>query len=664
MAGPGQVFAAVRWLAAAGGAAGPGELGAALGISHTPRAGLLAELRRAGLIEGSQKRIRLTAGGWAYAGEDGAEGAGPVLDVAGAGWPYAHRAFLELLCSQMIARHHLADSRTTGHLGFMAIGETGTGKTALGLLACHLFGLDAAAARRLLYTETAGSLLGRRESGPGPGWHLEPSEAAGLPLLLLDEFDKGDDAVRRVAWAFFQGQTAVRHEGLLWDIRPVPMLAANPPQTGDRYRLLRPEYRRRSVVLDTGYMRGRGHEIEDVLTGYYQAARPGALSLDRLTPPAARLDDRGRAVLRSVRHVLTEAGREEFPGTEAVELATLGRLALMGSDDHALAAFATTLAYLQVAATVPGQVIEGWQPDMRALRAQLGDGAAALAGAVDRGRAGRAAAIRHARGAVVGQEKLSDELTAARDELGERLRLAAASIEGRKLGGLDDDRKAKAAGVRGALSRIRRETMQCRSAGRLAELADRAAAPLEAAGHITAYLASQRARRDQDRNDAALQRQQDTAARSRDRDMRAAQAARQREQLTRASATARHLESLYRRTTTRPDEKPLTVLSALELVTYEARPQPERKSWRMLAASQPPGDWRVPGEPVSFPGWPGYCAALSRWGPGTRAVLMPWLLAWQTQENNLRTQLGRKPRQRLTSGPQPNRQLPPGRNVR
>src|SRR6266536_38815 len=453
MGGSDHAFAAVRWLAAAGGTARPGELGAALGIGHSTRADLISELRQARLVDGKQRQIRLTPGGWAYAGEDGGTTAGGVLDATAAGWPYAHRAFLDLLCSQMVARHHLADSRTARHLGFMAIGETGTGKTAMGELACHLFGLDFKAVRRILYRETAGSLLGRREPEPGGGWRLEPSEAAGLPLLLVDEFDEGEDAVRRVAWGFFQGETAVRHEGQLWNIRPVPMLAANPPQAGDRYRLLRPEYRRRSVVLDTGYMRGRSHEIEDMLTGYYQAARPGALSLDRLTLPAARLDDRGRAVLRSVRHVLTEAGREEFPGVEAIELVTLGRLALMGSDDHALAAFATTLAYLQVTATVPGQVVEGWQPDMRALREQLGDGAAALAGAVERGRAGRALAVRHARGAVVDQEKLSDDLTADRDELGERLRLAAAAIEGRKLGGLDDDRKAKAAGVRGALAK-------------------------------------------------------------------------------------------------------------------------------------------------------------------------------------------------------------------
>ena len=413
-----------------------------------------------------------------------------------------------------------------------------------------------------------------------------------------------------------------------------------------RSRLLRPEYRRRSVVLDTGYMRGRSHEIEDMLTGYYQAARPGALSLDRLTLPAARLDDRGRAVLRSVRHVLTEAGREEFPGVEAIELVTLGRLALMGSDDHALAAFATTLAYLQVTATVPGQVVEGWQPDMRALREQLGDGAAALAGAVERGRAGRALAVRHARGAVVDQEKLSDELTAARDELGERLRLAAAAIEGRKLGSLDDDRKAKAAGVRGALAKIRRETMQCRSAGRLGELADRAAVQLEAAGQITRYLAAERARRDRETSAAALERQQDTAARKRDLAVRSAQAARQRDQLSRATATARQLEALYRRTTTRPGEKPLAVLASLELVTYQPRPRAERKNWRTLMDNKPGGDWHVPGETVSFPGWPGACAALARWGPGTRAVLTPWLLAWHAQEDNLRAALGRAPRRR------------------
>src|SRR6266498_4312909 len=86
------------------------------------------------------------------------------------------------------------------------------------------------------------------------------------------------------------------------------------------------------------------------------------------------------------------------------------------------------------------------------------------------------------------------------------------------------------------------------------------------------------------------------------------------------------------------------VLASLELVTYQPRPRPERKSWRALLDNKPGGDWHVPGEPVSFRGWPGYCAALARWGPGTRAVLTPWLLACHAQEDSLRAALGRAPR--------------------
>lgn len=517
---------AVAWLAEVGGAAAPGELGAALGLDHDTQANVIRGLRAARLAAGTKRRVELTAAGWAQATAAPSLTRSDVLEEAAAGWErigaYAHAAWLRLLCSAVVARHHLAAARPRGHLGFMAIGETGTGKTSPVELTAHLFGLDAAAVKRFLYTETPGSLLGRRERD-GSSYRLVASEAAGLPLLLLDEFDKAGKPAQTMGWAFFQGETTARYEGQAWPVRPVPVLTANQADSGDRYRLLRQEYRRRCVVLDAGYMRGRGDAIEDMLSAYYRTARPGGLCLALLQPPAERLSGEGLAVLQLARAALTEAGRAEFPGVDALELAALGRLALTGSTDHRAAAYATALDYLHASETVPGQVTEGWQLDLAAVRRWLGQEAAGpLAAAVQAARAGRQQAARQARCRVAEREQLADDLTRARDALAERLRLSSVALQPRKLGPLSDTRKADAGGIRGLLGKLRGEAAACRSAARLAELTARAAAPLADAERITAEATAELERRQRERREADHQRRDATRAAAEARKLQAA----------------------------------------------------------------------------------------------------------------------------------------------
>lgn len=654
-----NVGRAVEWLSEVGGSASSGELGAALGVGHTTQAKVVKALHDAGLAEGSQRRLSLTAAGWARSVARDALAAGRTLDAAATGWEhagaYSHAAWLRLMCSAVVARHHLADTRPRGHLGFMAIGETGTGKTSPVEQAAFLLGLDVTAVKRFLYTETPGSLLGRRERD-ADGYRLLPSEAARLPLLLLDEFDKADRTAQTMGWAFFQGETIAQHEGQAWPVRPVPVLTANPPGTGARGRLLRPEYRRRCAVLDTGYMRGRGGILEDMLTAYYRDARPGMLRIDQLTPPADRLSGTGLDVLRLVRDVLTDAGREEFPGVDALELAALGRLALAGTGDHRAAAYATGLDYLLVSETVTGQVAHGWQLDMAAVRRFLGDDAAGpLAVVVDAARAGRERATAHARAQAVDREKIADDLTHDRDALAERLRLAAAAIGPRRLGMLGDDRKADAAGVRGVLGKLRRETLDSRSAARLGEVADRAGAPLADAALIAREVAAERDRRDRERQQAAQQRAYAAQAAARAREQakasQRAAIARQRAELAQVTDRAKQLEALYLRTTTRDGERPLDTLRKLDRVYYvppAALAAPSGKVARAVERAflgPPEGSWHVRGnDAVSFPGRDYMCPTLAHWGEGTRTALAPELAVLHAWEDNLRYQLGRPPR--------------------
>jgi hypothetical protein len=602
-------------------------------------------------------------------------GAGRVVDAAVAGWPYAHAAYIRLMVSVMVGRHHLGSVRRSGHLGFMAIGETGTGKTSPVEQVAWLFGLDPVSIRYLMSRETKGSLIGRREQNPGGGYRLVCSPATQGPLVLLDEFDKAEKPVREAAWAFFQGDTRVTVEGDLYALAPTAALAANPPEQGQRYSGLRQEYRRRSVVLDTGYMRGRGEEIEAMLERFYaQPPQRARLDLARLVPPADRLNDRAREVLRSVRRALTEAGREEFPGVQALELAALGRAALDPDTDQVMAAYATAIDYLLVTETVPGQVVEGWQLDMAAVHAAFGDEAdvEALGAVIDQARTERARVKAGARRAVVARQVDDDELTAERATIAARLKRVSDSIEGRRLGVLTGEQRDAAKGVRAVLVKLGKQVADSRSRAALAELTDRAHEPLAAAQSIAQAAARERARlADEQRRTAresAENKRQAVRSRTLTRKAEQARKGRLREALADLVEEARPLETLYRRTGT--GGNPLTALTALRvngtpllvftpgpqsaaaldatltilgavgtlMARTDTRPSPAPRRGR-------PGTWQVTGTGRVFPGYADHCPALAAWGQNTRAVLTPALAALHTAEDQIRGELGVKPRQ-------------------
>src|SRR5207244_1638801 len=129
-----------------------------------------------------------------------------------------------------------------------------------------------------------------------------------------------------------------------------------PPRSGDRLGHIRAEFRRRSVLLDTGYAAHRGIHLEHALRAFYDRPRP-RLDLARLRPQAT-VPPPVRDVLGSLGHALTPAGRAAKPPLAALEAATLGRAALAGDGtEHGLvlAAFSVCLAYLTVTEQLAGE---------------------------------------------------------------------------------------------------------------------------------------------------------------------------------------------------------------------------------------------------------------------------------------------------------------------
>ncbi len=671
-----------------GGNSTPGQAGA---LAQLPprtvtRAG--EALRSAGLVEGGKAQLHLTAAGWAARpGAEPAVSAGPVLDQALELWAdldlYAHRAFLELLCSAVVGRARLADVRPEGHLGFMALGDTGTGKSALAGMVCTVFGLDTRWHTLTLPSQNSGAVLGRRESAVGVGqrWVWVPSPLAALPFVLFDEFDKADDLTRKAVLPYFQGDVEVQAESELQRLRPTPMLAANPPQRGDRRGQLRGEYRRRSVLLDTAYAEDRGGDIERALTAYY--ARPQQqLQLAGLPQPANELPPLAQEVLANLDRALTPEGRKQRPPSRALEVAVLGRAALAGASSEqalVLAAYSVGVAYLQVTEQLGDQVDAGWQLDFDKLRKYLGVGVGVGAGADELEAV--VVASRHARTqshAQVARRRVAHEvedlqLVGDRHALAEQLRLATAAIDGRKV---PDQDKPAASGLREQLRKQRTSVLDCRSQRRLEDLRTLVAGPLEQAVAMRQRLdVEQRRRRAEAQqakaDDAAQERQardiarQHTAVAS---SHRRAQLQQARARLVEVRSLAKAAEVWWSRTTTPKNAPPWRDLERRELLRYEPPAQePEGERPGVMARlsrvlTSVGGQWVATGDPrVRFPGTRAVCRELESWGPGTQSVLLPWLVALHAEEDQLVAEFGLRARPSRPALYAPARALPSGR---
>lgn len=652
-----------------GGEAGAGEVAAAAGVPPRTVTRALAALRDAGLAEsasGGKGRVRLTPSGWAARPASAAPvSAGAVVDEALDLWAsldlYAHRAFLELLLSAVVGRHHIGAGKPDRHLAFVAVGESGTGKSALAGMACSVLGLDPVDHELYVPAQAPGSVIGRRVRADG-GYSWEPAPVAGRPLVLFDEFDKADEAVRKALMPYLDGRVLVQFEGERCHLSPTPMLAANPPRTGDRLGHIRAEFRRRSVLLDTGYAAHRGIDLEQALHACYERPRRH-LDLAQLRPPPA-LSAEARELLSSLGRALTPAGRAARPPLAALEAATLGRAALAGDvtdQGLVLAAFSVSVAYLTVTEQLAGEVETGWQLDFQALREHLDGhgGVDKLEQVVAGARAARAQShARVARARVAGEvEDL--ELTGDKHELAEQLRLAAEAIDGRKVPAAAD--KATAAALRAQLRKARTEVLDCRSRGRLEDLRTVAAGPLEQARSLRRRIDQETTNRREEARQATADRQQDRQiARWHEQSTREQQRT-QREaaktQLAEVRTRARELEQLWngRRVTT-TDQSPWKVLEHRGMLRFEPASAMERPDswWRRLGTTLVDGAgggrWVTTAgdQLVAFSGTLTRCPELAQWNEGTRRALLPWLAALHAQEDQLVATHRLRPRQRPT----------------
>lgn len=246
----------------------PGELVAASKLSERSCRRAVGRLRTAGMVTRASAHGKVRLAGVMPAGDVApvatvpVESAAPVrtarvVEVDGAALdrlaaavellPTApHRAAFRLAVAAVVARHHCRRNVPSGWPGIILCGPSKSFKSIVGIAVLRVFGLDEARHLRMLPGETERSLWGRRAQQPGGGWAFAPSWVLEQPALVVDECDKGNrDQVRSIL-RLLQGEALVGGEGgELVELAPTAIACAND------LRVFPPEYRRRSVVVDT-----------------------------------------------------------------------------------------------------------------------------------------------------------------------------------------------------------------------------------------------------------------------------------------------------------------------------------------------------------------------------------------------------------------------------
>jgi hypothetical protein len=212
-----------------------------------------------------------------------------------------HRAVLELGLAALVRRQH--GEQEEHHAGFCLLGPPLTGKSSAGGFVCLAAGADPALCIVDLAAEAGKSLWIRR--GAAGGIQSQRSLLGG-PVIVLDEYQHADAAVRRAIAPLLSGRYRIPIEDELATLKAVPILTMNPragnslaARTGLSWAQLR-----RLIPCDLTNV-----ALPDLaLTGgeaIAAARRAGPL---KLRAPRDSCEEFRGAVVHLLRHVLTPEG--------------------------------------------------------------------------------------------------------------------------------------------------------------------------------------------------------------------------------------------------------------------------------------------------------------------------------------------------------------------
>lgn len=496
----------------------------------------------------------------------------------------AYRAMLRLLLAAVVARHHLRAVLPDTALwpSFIAIGDTGHGKTLMARIVCRLLGLPERTITRQVPAATPGQIIGRTERN-GSGWRVVPSPLLGYPLAILDEWDKAPADVRAAAWTLLQGNaTEEPEDGARVEIRPVVYAPSN-ARPAELARMLDRAYLSRAVVLSTWSLADLLTDVDLTAAALADpAVVPRLPALDSLVPPVTTLPAEVVRWMRDgLRSALTPDGWN-LTRVESLALLPAGLAALYPANRPAgerveMAAIQVVLDYLTVTATLDGLVQPDWSeraagPQRHLAAWAAGSDAGDMLPDLDAGQAEHAARAERERQRAVERVQVVDDLRADRHRLAAVVDEALAALDGRRTGRWLAADRVEARALRPMLAELRAEAAGSRSRAALDAIGERVRVRLAEVDALVARVDQRRADRDRAREQAELdERQRRTVAaeyrrqaKERDREIRNA---------------LREIDRKLDRTQTRPGEDVLGWLVDQGVVTAQDRVQTITHDW-------------------------------------------------------------------------------------
>lgn len=261
-----------------------------------------------------------------------------------------HRSVFELALAAVICRQY--KTRVDRHPFFVLAGGTLRWKSSLGLFLCHALGLDSGRHIVECTSEAGKSLFVRRDAS---GTVIYKRDVLDTLLVVLDEFQAADRAVRAGLTPLLSGRLAVPLENTQLTVRCVPLVIVNPGTQAtweQRLGLSAPLIRRALIAnLDAVIM------PDLALTGETALAAARAQKPLMLTAPAVECQVFDRRIIELLRTILSPDAAERVDLQMVINLCT-GMTAWLPDPNEAIMQVAHAVGILAetMAWTRPGWI--------------------------------------------------------------------------------------------------------------------------------------------------------------------------------------------------------------------------------------------------------------------------------------------------------------------
>ena len=271
----------------------------------------------------------------------------------------AHQALFRLSLSGVVARKYLFYEFKDSWCGGIIGGETTSFKTMLLKLIIRVLRLEPESdyIRKLTITLPLG-LLGRRTGKLGGGQTINLDECIELPFLGLDEYQKGDAALKRMVMFFLDGGRETKIEDKTAEHKPFTLVATNlnPQKELD----FPDEVIRRTCAVNTKDLGVSPQAYEEAIDSILNNPIP-EIPTDNLPVIFRRLEADERKL---VRELLYDCIRKDIKkavfDSNAVNILVLGWLILTGGKNPKIAIFEVCYDRLVTLETL-NLTAEGWR---------------------------------------------------------------------------------------------------------------------------------------------------------------------------------------------------------------------------------------------------------------------------------------------------------------